>query len=183
MHFKKNSLTWHFVPSLSKRRRKVSIKNIQIMTSFSTWLVMICPPLPPERHCPGMFQLRCYTWLPSWKKKQHWSMRVCVNSSRGLEMRCTVSREVISGRSSVGHQQMARFLLSMQVSCVCSLTLQRHTHTHTCLSHALRRYHCNMEGLWLNLNPRNNCFSRFLNNTHLYTKFQFYHRWFLSQIY
>ena len=36
----------------------------------------------------------------------------------------TVSRDVISGRSRVGHQQMARFLLSMQFSAVCLLTLQ-----------------------------------------------------------
>jgi len=45
------------------------------------------------------------------------------SSSSGRVVRIIVSIEVISGHISVGHQQIARFLLSIEFTLLCSVTL------------------------------------------------------------
>lgn len=63
----------------------------------------------------------------SWpqNRKRYWSIIVCTMSSRCGRIASNFERSPNSYCSSVGHQQIARFLLSMQLSLLCSVTLSK----------------------------------------------------------
>ena len=58
------------------------------------------------------------------KRNLYWSMNVCTTSSKCGLMLSNLPRSPNSYCSSVGHQQMARFLLSMQLILLLSVTLK-----------------------------------------------------------
>lgn len=65
------------------------------------------------------------TSLSPLKKNPFWSMSRWTSSSRGFVVRYIVSIDWISGHNNVGHQQIARFLLSMLCTALILDTLQQ----------------------------------------------------------
>ena len=76
---------------------------------------------------PSPHPSECHTRVtasPSRNRKENWSIMVCTISSRWGLMASNLHRSPNSYLRRVGHQQMARFLLSMQLSLLRSATLK-----------------------------------------------------------
>ncbi len=90
-----------------------------------------------------------YSYTSLSPKKNSWlSIMVTIISSSNFEAKVIVSKDVNSGRSTVGHQQMAKFLLSILFSTECLVTLQKRRKEFYFTKHDQTRIIFNSLDLW-----------------------------------
>lgn len=89
------------------------------LPSYSSFIDSSVSPSPHSSECHTRV-----TASPSQNRKENWSIIVCTISSRCGLMASNLHRSPNSYLRRVGHQQMAMFLLSMQLSLLRSATLK-----------------------------------------------------------